>query len=381
MKVTVRQRGKRWNWQVPVYQNGARRFLSGTTRTKAEAQRAGAAALADYESGRDTRDRDKARVTVETYLTEMWLPAMRSELRPSTWTSYESVVRGRIVPRIGGVLLRDLTVTTIKTDVREHWLHHGGRAGSGLSPQSVKNTLRVLGRALHDAVAEGYIVSNPARAVSSPSTKDRAEMRTWSAADARRFDEATAGDQLGIAYHLALTGGLRRGEVLGLRWDDIDLDSESDTVRLSVRRSRVAAGYEEHEGAPKSGRSRTIALGAGTVARLKAWKRVQLEQHVARGLSRPQCVVTREDGSRPHSMTLSYYFDQAVGRVGVARIRFHDLRHTSATLLLEAGVNPKVVQERLGHANIAITLDLYSHVSPHMQDDAAARLDAAIYGD
>jgi integrase len=255
-------------------------------------------------------------------------------------------------------------------------LASGGRRGDGLSAQSVKNVLRFLGRALADAERDGIIARNPMRAVKVPKTERRPTMRTWSAEEASRFDDATADHELGIAFHLALTCGLRRGEVLGLRWSDVDLDRGV----LSVRAARVAAGYAVAEGPPKSGKARTIALGATTVARLREHRRRQLAAHLAAGLPRAEYVVTRADGSLPHPMSLSYFFDEAIAEVGVPRIRFHDLRHTHATLLLEAGVHPKIVQERLGHSSIAITLDVYSHVTTSMQAAAAATLDAAIYG-
>jgi integrase len=149
---------------------------------------------------------------------------------------------------------------------------------------------------------------------------------------------------------------------------------------FSVRRARVAAGYQVHEGAPKSGRARTVALGSGTVAMLREHRRRQAEAHLALGLPRPALVVSREDGTPMHPQTLTYRFDEAVKASRLPRIRFHDCRHTAASLLLEAGIPAKVVQEMLGHSSIQVTLDLYSHVAPGMQESAAAKLGALVFG-
>jgi integrase len=201
-------------------------------------------------------------------------------------------------------------------------------------------------------------------------------MHVWSAEEARAFDAATVGHPLGVAFHLALATGMRRSEVLDVRWRDVDLDR----CVVAVRGARVAAGYAVSVGDTKNGRERTITLGPSTVARLRDHQRLQREARLALGLPRATHVVTREDGSLPHPQTLTYYFNRAVAETDLPLVTFHGLRHTHATLLLEAGVNAKVVQERLGHSSIEVTLDIYSHVMPGMQAAAAAALDDVIFG-
>jgi integrase len=374
VKVTIVKRGDSWRWQFPVYRNGKRRFVSGTAGTKAEAQRAGAARLAELDQGRPLVSHDK-NVTVEEFLCSKWVPAVRSDLRPSTWAGYENLFRVRVVPRIGGVRLVDLDTGAVE-QLKADLLCSGGPHGEGLSPQSVKNTVRTLSRALRDAVAWGYVAHNAAASVRSLRLDHKREMATWSAAQVREFLDGLGDDPLAPVFALALSSGLRRGELGALRWADVDLERG----QLSVRRARVAVGYEVHEGAPKSGRARTVALGSGTVAALRAHKSRQLEASLAFGLPRPTLVLTREDCYPMHPQSLTRHFDEAVKASGLPRIRFHDCRHTAATLLLEAGEHPKVVQERLGHSSIQITLDTYSHVSEGMQERAAGLIDDAVYG-
>jgi integrase len=372
MKATIRKRGERWSWQHPTVENGRRRWCSGTEDTKAAAHRAAAASIAAHEQGRGV-DRDQSRMRLDAFLGE-WLEATSSERRPSTTKGYANLFAVRVAPRIGATRLCDLDTGAVEK-LKTTLLRSGGRRGEGLSAQSVKNTLRALGRALADAERWGWIQRNPVRGVRSPSGR-KPEMRTWSAAQVRAFLDATAEHPYGPAFLLALTTGMRRGEILGLRWDDVDLDRGV----LSVRRSVVAAGYEVSENETKTGRARIIRLGAPTVTRLREYRRRQLEAHLALGLPRPRLVVTREDGSPLHPQSLSYFFTEAVQEVGVPAIRFHDTRHTHATILLAQGEPTKSVQERLGHSSATITLDVYRHVTEDIQEATAARGDEAIFG-
>jgi integrase len=364
MKITVRQRGKRWAWQFPVWRSGKRTYVCGTERTKEAAQRAATNALAAINDGAPL-PRDK-RMTLSTFLDDVWLPAAQADLRPSTWHGYGVIFDVRVKPRIGELRMPDLDTGVIE-QLKAELLRGGGHKDKGLSPQSVRNTLNALSRALNDAEAWGYVVRNPVRAVRAPKSNGRREMNTWSGAQARAFLEGLEPGPLHTACHLALLTGLRRGEVLGLRWSDVELERG----QLSVQRAKVAAGYDVNEGETKSGRARTIALGPTTITVLKAHKLAQLPGSTY--------VITREDSTEMHPQTLSYYFEEAVRASGLPVIRFHDLRHTHATLLLEAGEPAKVVQERLGHSSVSVTLDVYSHVTEGMQERAAASADAAVF--
>jgi integrase len=204
-------------------------------------------------------------------------------------------------------------------------------------------------------------------------------MRVWSAEEVRRFLERTGDDDHHPLWRLMLQTGMRRGEALGLRWRDLDLDR----ARLSVRQQLVRAGAAVAFGPPKTAAGRRqIALDKGTVAVLKAHKAAQREERLRWGPAYKDgdLVFCRPDG-HPHDVdVISQRWDASVARAGVARIRLHDARHTHATLLLQAGVPVKVVSERLGHSKTSLTQDVYQHVIPGMQEDAAARIGAVIDG-
>lgn len=377
MKGLVRKRGNTWTWQFQVERGGRRRTHSrGGYRTKKLAEEALTEALA---SVRTTSQIESTRVTVGRYLTD-WCDQVEHRLKPSTVRGYRDIVTNRVTPMVGEVRLVDLSsadLARLYTALRTS----GGRAGQGLSETSIQHTHVTIRKALEDAVRGSYgprlLARNPADDVARPK-RARVEMRTWPAETVATFLAGTSDDRLGIGYTLAVTTGARRGELCGLRWDDIDLDAG----QLAVRRARVAAGYSVSEGTPKSGRARTIALGASTVAALRRHRARQVAERLAWGAAYVDSglVLTRENGEPLHPQTLSQAFERRVTKLGLERIRFHDLRHTSATLALAAGVHPKVVSERLGHASIGITLDVYSHVTKGMQEAAAAELDRVVFG-
>jgi integrase len=315
--------------------------------------------------------------TVASYLDE-WLAGRRAALRQSTWDSYRDVLEGRVVPRLGALRLDKLTakhVAELAVDLDQH----GGRdarRGPGLSARSVRYTLTVLTRALDDAVQRGLIPRNPAEHVDRPRVADK-EMQWWSVGEARAFLNYTADDRLSALWTLLLTTGLRRGEALGLKWDDIDFDAS----RLAVRRTLVTVGYEIRWSEPKTQSSRrVVALDSGTVAALRTHRARQLEERLAVGSGYlDQGLVFCDVAGEPlHPDGVTQRFDRLVRNAGLRRIRLHDLRHTAATLMLEKGVPLKAVAERLGHSSIRTTSDLYQHVSETMQEDAAAKLGEAL---
>jgi integrase len=379
VKGTVRKRGNSWYYQFPLTRGGRRRQVTkGGYRTKRAAQAALTDALADHQKGARV---EPSKLTVRDYFESRWLPVIEHAVKPTTFRGYADIVHNRIVPHLGDIRLSELNEGDIARMYSS--LRTGGRrAGAGgLSEASVQHTHVVLRKALKDAMKGAHgtklLLRNPADDVQRP-RRQRAEMRVWSAEELRRFLNETRGDRLHACWVVAATTGLRRGELLGLRWDDVDLHGQV----LSVKRSRVAAGDDVSEGTPKNGRGRRVDLDPETVVVLHRHRARQLEERMARGEAwlDTGLVFTREDGEGLHPHTVSQAFERAVARADVPVIRFHDLRHTHATLMLGAGVHPKVVQERLGHASIQITLDTYSHVMPGMQADAAARVGQLIFG-
>jgi integrase len=250
------------------------------------------------------------------------------------------------------------------------------KGGGGLSPRTVRQMHAILKSALSEAVKWEILVRNPASAVRGPEV-GRAVMRTYDLEQTAELIEAVRGRRIFIPTLLAVLGGLRRGEIAALRWRDIDLAAAQLAIVQSAEQTKTGVRYKE----PKSGRGRTVALSATLVTELRAHRVQQAQEllQVGKRLSDDDLVVTQADGSplRPHSLGQEWV--RFLARYGaLPRIRFHDLRHAHATHLLASGVHPKVASERLGHSKVAITLDLYSHVLPNMQADAATIVDGAL---
>lgn len=301
-------------------------------------------------------------ITLARYLTSRWLPARQSSLRPTTHFRYEKMIEQYVVPRIGRVPLRSLTVRHLERLYAD--LLVGGRCdGTGLAPKTVLNVHQVLRKALSDAVRRGLVARNVALAVDPPTAQAGAEQRCWTAAELRRFLQAATDHRLFPALWLAATTGMRRGEVVGLHWADLDLDAR----RISIRRSVTCTGYRMHTTGVKTKTSRRcIDLDERTVTILTRWRVQQCREGFI-----GDAVFTMPDGRPIHPHVVSQTFNRLVAHAGLPRIRLHDLRHTHATLLLKAGVPLKVVSERLGHSSPAFTMCVYQHVLPGMQADAA----------
>jgi integrase len=253
--------------------------------------------------------------------------------------------------------------------------------GGGLSPRSVRYVHTIVHRALKDAVRWGRIARNPADAADPPraAATSRPTMTTWTAPEVRAFLEHTADHRLHAAFVVLATTGMRRGECLGLRWTDLDLDGK----RASIVQTVIAVNHEVRFGSPKTARGRrTVVLDSGTIAALREHRQRQLAERLLMGawFTDHGLVFCRPDGGPLHPERFSRTFTDQARQAGLPLIRLHDLRHTWATRALSAGEHPKVVQERLGHAVIAITLDVYSHVTEGLHGDAASRVAGIIFG-
>jgi integrase len=323
-----------------------------------------------------------SRLTVREYLTREWLPAIEVTVRPTTYRSYVQHVSFHIVPHIGSLKLEKVNGASLNA-LYAKLADSGKRDGKrGLSPRTVHHVHVCLHRALRDAVRWGRLFRNPVDAADPPRVAGLGsrEMKTWSAAQVRAFLEATKDDRLYPLWRLLALTGMRRGEVLGVKWEDIDFEAS----RLSVRRSLIPLGAEVVVSEPKTARGRrSIALDAETVEVLKAQAARQLAEQQQFGANWYDSgyLCTKEDGQPYHPEVVSRSFRQAVKKAMLPMIRPHDLRHTHATLALQAGIHPKVVSERLGHANVSITLDTYSHAIPAMQEEAAERIAGLVSGE
>jgi integrase len=319
-------------------------------------------------------------VTVSGFLTDTWLPVVRHDLAPSTFASYRGMVTNRLVPQLGGVRLQDLGpghIAKAYDALRADGANKRGKAKKALSETSIEHTHRTLHAALSYAVSQGLIARNPADGVRKPK-RIQTEMKVWDRSEVGRFLTAVAGDRLAPLWRVATHTGLRRSELLGLRWEDVDLEA----ARLSVRRKRVAVGYRMVEGlGGKTDRStRVVDLDKTTVSILRRWHKAQAEERLAWGPAwvTTGLVFTREDGTGLHADHVAGAFAKATKTAGISVIRFHDLRHTHASLLLAAGEHVKVVSERLGHASPAFTMAVYQHVLPGMGAQAARSFAALV---
>ena len=310
--------------------------------------------------------------TLEQFLTDRWLPAIEATVRLTTYRSYVQHVTWHIVPHLGALPLQSLSGAQINALYAR--LASCGRQGdkSGLSSLTIRHVHAVLHRALKDAVRWGVLALNPIAAADPPRVANAREMKTWSAEQLEAFLEFTAEDRLHALWQLLALSGMRRGEACGLRWCDCDLEQG----RVAIRRALVPIAHTVLATEPKTARGkRSIALDARTVAVLQGHGQRQLrEREQAEDWTETGLVFTRTDGQALPPNSVSRCFVRLVRQAKLPAIRLHDLRHTHATLALSAGIHPKVVSERLGHATVAITLDTYSHAIPALQEEAATRI-------
>jgi integrase len=311
---------------------------------------------------------EAGRTTLAEYL-DWWMEnVVRDEVAHRTYHNYLSQVRNHIVPRLGKKKLKALKLEDAEGLYRS-------MAASGLSPATIRYVHAVLRRALNRAFVRGLVPRNVADGASLPRA-DQKETEAFTPEEVRRFLQAAKHDRLEALYVLAITCGLRQGELLGLRWDDVDLEAGRLTVRRQVQRSRDGSGMIS--GPTKNKKSRTIRLGRVAVEALKAHRDAQAEDVAsAKGLwGDPNLVFASTIGTPlDPSNLVGRSFKPLLGRAGLPSIRFHDLRHACATLLFFEGVPVKVVQEVLGHSSVSVTMDVYSHILPDMQERAAAAMD------
>jgi integrase len=317
-------------------------------------------------------DAEPGRQTVAQFL-ERWLVHMASQISPRSHERYTEIVRKNIVTALGSVKLTKLRSRQI-AEAYTNALAHGRKDGKGgLASSTVVYMHRILKQALTQAVAWHELGRNEAAAVRPPKI-ERKQMKVLDADATVDLIESARHTSLFIPILLAVTTGMRRGEIAALRWGSVDLDKAQLSVAMSAEQTASGVRYKP----PKSGRGRTVALPATVATELKAHRLQQAQELLKLGvrLSDDTFVVAKGDGSPYQPRSLTHAFDLFLRKHKLPRVRLHDLRHTHATAMLKAGVHGKIVQERLGHSTIAITLDIYSHVVEGMQEEAAARVDA-----
>ena len=309
------------------------------------------------------------RLTVREYFEE-WLAGTEHRLGPLTVRTYRDRINLRILPHLGDRQLSKLQPLDLQRLYRR-------LLDDGLAPGTVRFIHRVVHKVLEDAVRLGYLPANPAARVDPPRTVQDTAGAALTAEEARRLLEAARGDRLEALGILALTTGMRQGELLALRWRDVDLDG--GTVRVTGTLVRLDGEYRIQE--PKTASSRrAVKLGELASAALRAHRQRQLEERLRAGPAWHDLdlVFCREDGYYLNARSAVKWLDELLKRAGIRKVRFHDLRHTAATLALASGVDVRTTGALLGHASAKMTLDVYSHALPGAAAAAAAAIDAAL---
>jgi integrase len=374
MKGHIRERSPgHWAIVIDIRPEGGarRRKWHSFVGTKRGAHEECARLISELRSGNYV---EASKENVEAFL-ERWLADVKSRISPRTHERYVEIVRKNIVPALGAIALKKLRPTDISAAYATA-LTSGHRKGKGgLSTRTVLHIHRVLKQALSQAVQWEMIARNPCNGVKPPKVQPK-QMQTYDLAQTVELLEAMRGTRLFVPVVLAVLCGMRRGEIAALRWQHIDLAAGQVAIVQSAEQTRAGVRYKE----PKSGRARTVALSATVVEELRAHRLRQAEELLRLGtrVTESTFMCAREDGEPIQPDTLTQDWDRKIANVSLPRLRFHDLRHAHATHMLSSGVHPKVASERLGHSKIGITLDLYSHVLPNMQADAAAIVDAAL---
>lgn len=387
MRGHIRKRGSTWSIvydERPDPETGERRQRErGGYQSHDEAATALAEAIAAVKTGGYVRPDE---VTVATFLRDWLRRKAEDDVKQTTAASYRSKIETHLVPRLGALRVQDLDVGMIEDTLRE--IHReGGRGGKPLSLRTVDYCRVLLRGALDDAERRGLIPSNPARLARIPSKQHpdweprNAPQAPWTLAELRKWMTVAAEDRLAALWTVYATTGMRRGEALALLWKDVDLDAGT----AYVHRNRVAAQLEEQgrtvydEESPKTDASvRTVTLDAATVAALRTHRAEQAQERLAAGpaWSDEGRVFALEDGTGLDPDAVSQRFRDMCDAAGLRRIRPHDVRHTMATRMLEAGEPVEVVSKRLGHARTSVTLDMYVH-----PDDAQQRAASDRFGD
>jgi integrase len=376
-------------WYLSTIDGAGTEHAHGGYRTRTEAKAVAAKLTTDEAEGRRSAPN---RLKVADVLTE-WLRAREAsgKIAPSTLESYAWAVRAWIAPRIGDIPVQKLSPGDLERLYAE-LRRNGGRGGRPLAAKTVRNVHLVMSKALNDAVRRGHVAMNVASLAESPAGGHRTEREAWTITEARSFLRVAEADRIGAVWRLMLSTGLRRGEGLGLTWDDVDLEARSVRVRRQVLLRGKSAATEARlyvRDTTKGRRPRTIRFDEATRDALKTWKAAQSADRLAFGPAwrsdgglghEAPWLVTEPNGKVVHPDTLHDRFVRLVKAAGIRRLVLHGTRHSFATIALAAGVRPDVVSRALGHATVGFTLDVYVHPSGE-EELAAADVMGAAFND
>lgn len=367
-----RKRGEKWSFTVDVGKDPITRKRKQITKsgfkTKKEAQKACAEVVSEVENGLYIATSNQC---LYAYIDEWLKLYCKQKLKETTYKSYKRAIDYRILPVLGEFEIGELKPTHGQAFVKH-------LVDEGLSERYIEYCFTVVKSALKQAVKWEILQKNPFQYVEVPRPRRKKEHATWSIEEINRFLHYAKFDNP-IYYYifmLALHTGMRRGELLGLKWSNVDL--ERGIISVSETLVYDGEGFR-FSGVKTSSSRRTISIDIKDCDELRKYRKLQNEFKLAAFEYDDQDIVfCREDGRPIYPRTLAIIFDRVTKKAKVPKIRLHDLRHTHATVSLEIGIPPKVVQERLGHASIKVTMDTYAHVTPNMQMESAAAFSEAI---
>ncbi len=352
------------SWRAQISLNGKR--ISFSDKTKAECQQWLRKMQFHLDRGYNHHG---GKIILGTYLNE-WLETSKVSLRPNTVYQYGLTIKNHIIPYIGNIQLMDLRLDRIEQLYAE-------LIADGIGTRTVRLTHSVLHRALEKAVKYGLIVRNPSQGAALP-RKQQPEMQVLDTSQATQLIIAASGSHYEALYHLAIKTGMRQGELFGLKWSDLKWNSGTLYVQRQVQRVK-GQGWGFTEPKTKAGR-RPIELGEGTLQVLRLHKKRQELQKAVIGdrWQEHDLIFTSSVGTPCDASNLRVDFLKLLEKAGLQNIRFHDLRHTAASIMLNNGIPLIVVSKILGHSRPSITLDVYGHLYHEMQTEAAKKMDEII---
>ncbi|MFS1511846.1 tyrosine-type recombinase/integrase [Chengkuizengella sp. SCS-71B] len=354
--------GATWSFSVSLGKDpdGKRRQITRSGfKTKKEAEKACAALITEYEQG----NMIEKKMQLNAFMT-MWLETREGKVKPGSYARDYRHTKNHIIPYLGKMDLTKLTALHV-----EKLFKHLSN-DKGLSNRTILDIHSVLKNALKTAIRWGYVSKNVAALVDRPKV-DKKEIHVWDQNEAHKFlSTAKKRSRYYITFLLALTTGMRQGEILGLRWKDVDLKDRFISIRQTL--THDGKGFNSHT--KTNAGNRLISIDKQTAIELDHHRKTTLNEEKLKagpvytdlGLVMPSNI-----GTPVNPRNLLRSMESLIKTIDITKISFHDLRHTHATLLLKQGVHPKIVSERLGHANIRITLDTYSHILPNMQKNTA----------
>jgi integrase len=369
MRGHIRKKGEH-SWQI-TFDTGTRpdgrrrRYFETVKGGKKDAQRRLHELIVGLEKGIYARP---GRLTVAEHLTNWLAGYVKTNCQLCTQDGYQNIVEHHLIPALGQVQLKHLHPQAIQS--------YYGKAVEKLSARTVHKHHRLLSQALKYAVRQGYLGRNPCELVDPPSWKGK-PMRTLIPAEVEALFDEAKDSYFYPVYYSAVSTGLRQGELLGLRWRDVDLDFLSISVSQVLYKRRGICQFKE----PKTAHSRRrVAMTPKLALFLREYhaERERLYRELGKELTLDCLVFAYPDGRPLDPSVLSHEFARLAKQAGLERVRFHDLRHTFASLMLLRGAKPKVISEALGHASVAFTMDTYSHIIEGMQSDAMALLDEVL---